>query len=48
MNVWKLNNYLPKTDQYAKEILSLPINHHLNIKKINYVCNKIIEFYKFN
>ena len=48
MNVWKLNNYLPKTDQYAKEILSLPINHHLNIKKINYVCKKIIEFYKFN
>lgn len=48
MNVWKLKDYLPKTDQYSKEILSLPINHHLDIKKINFVCKKIIEFYRFN
>lgn len=48
MNVWKEKDYLPKTDQFSKEILSLPISHHLNEKKIHYVCKKIREFYMIN
>ena len=48
MNVWRKKSYLPNTDKYAKEILSLPINQFLDVKKIMYVCKKIKDFYKTN
>ncbi|MBI5409246.1 MAG: DegT/DnrJ/EryC1/StrS family aminotransferase [Nitrospirae bacterium] len=36
----------PVSERYAKEILSLPMYPELTEKEIQYVCNKIREFYK--
>lgn len=36
---------LPKTDKFFKECLLLPMNTFLNEKQINYVCDKIDNFY---
>lgn len=35
----------PITEKIANEILSLPIGAHLTKAKVNYICNKINEFY---
>ena len=37
---------LPKTEYYSKRILSLPINPYLKKKEINFVINKVKDFFK--
>ena len=49
MQKYYLKNYrerynLPKTTKQSKSILSLPINHSLSNKKIEYVANKVNYF----
>lgn len=36
----------PETERQAKRILSLPIHQNLTTEQVNYVADKIIEFYK--
>ena len=38
------NDY-PISDKVSQEILSLPIGPHLNINDINFVSDKVIEFF---
>ena len=42
------NISLKKTEQYSKQILSLPIHNYLSQKQIVYVCQSIKEFFKRN
>lgn len=39
------NFKLPKTEQFAKEIISLPIHQYLNQNHLDYVIEKIKDFY---
>lgn len=38
--------HLPVADTIVKRILSLPIDHTLSEKQIEYVCSKILQFFK--
>lgn len=40
------NIYLPMTEKFSKEILSLPINPHMTELEVDYVIKKIQEFFK--
>ena len=40
------NIYLPMTEKFSKEILSLPINPHMTMKEVNYVIKKVNNFFE--
>jgi dTDP-4-amino-4,6-dideoxygalactose transaminase len=42
------NISLKKTEEYSRQILSLPIHNYLSQKQIVYVCQSIKEFFKRN
>ncbi len=42
----QLNQSMPISERYAKEILSLPLYAELTEKEIQFVCKKIEDFYK--
>lgn len=37
---------LPKTEYFARHILSLPIYPYMNDEQVEYVCDRIIKFYR--
>ena len=42
----KNNTNLTNTLNYSKEILSLPCNHFMSIKKTEFVVNKVNRYYE--
>ena len=42
----KINAKLPKTNLFFKETIMLPIHPFLSKQEINYICDKILLFYK--
>jgi dTDP-4-amino-4,6-dideoxygalactose transaminase len=42
---YKLNDF-PFTNNISKTILRLPLHNNLNFKEINYICNKIDNFFR--
>lgn len=43
--LWNNKIFLPKTEKYAKEILSLPIFPEMNSQEVSYVINSLKEYY---
>ena len=41
-----LNNHLPVTDKIVSSILSLPVDHSLSLDEIDYVSQKLVDFFK--
>lgn len=37
---------LPKSREFVRRILSLPMNPYLSLKEVDFICKKISEFYK--
>ena len=40
------NQFLPKTDQFFKRCIMIPMNTFISNGDVDYICDKIIDFYK--